>query len=129
MKLKLGVDVPENLLSDLMITAFDGHYGGCWHWSEPYGDNWLAVVGDERVWKEANILDTNDTDDDIPSRVYTVNWDTLVLGMQRIVDDGKLHSLIENIADAIFDDDGGRLDSGDVDTIVQYGLFMSEVYS
>lgn len=131
LKLKLAVDVPENVLSDLMITAFDGDYGGCWHWSEPYGDDWLVTkpTGINSDWVQATVLDNNDEDEDISSRVYKVDWSILVLGMQRIIDEDKKHPLIEAIAEAIFNDNAGGIDSGQVDTIVQYGLFMEEVYS
>lgn len=123
-KIKMEVDVPENLLGDLMDAAFDSNYGGCWHWAEPASSDWIKT-DESDTFLSAHI---QVKEDGVPGRAYTVTHDTLVKGMQHILD-GKhgdnehTRKLKESIAAAIIEDDGGMLDSIDVDGIVQFGLF------
>lgn len=129
LKLKMEVDVPEELLSDLMITAFDGTYGGC----TSYGC-FEAVSYDidpdksTGGWKAVTIREL--PEDGKPFAEHRVTWETLVLGMQRLLNKNDLRDDIrEAIQEAVFNADGGEIDAGMIDTIVQFGLFNQEKYS
>ena len=41
--IKIARDLPEEFLSDVMITAFDGGYGWSWHWFQPAAEDWLEA--------------------------------------------------------------------------------------
>lgn len=36
-------ELPEQFLSDILVTAFDGGYGWSWHWFEPATGSWLTT--------------------------------------------------------------------------------------
>jgi hypothetical protein len=135
LKIKMAVDVPENLLSEILVTAFDGDCGGCWFWAEPYmetsEDDWLKTddFATDPSWLSAKIIDKEDSS----NGPWTVDHSTLVRGMQQILDADYGHSetlrkLQGYIREAVIDDDGSMLDAYAVDTIVQLGLFTEEVY-
>lgn len=123
--LEMNVEIPEALLSDMMITAFDGDYGSCWRWCEPHGDNWFEGEKDE--WRSVLVHETVGGDD--PPKIHKVDWGVLQRGMQTIIHNDRNHSIIGRITEAVFDDDAGVLDSNDLDTIVQYGLFGKGQFS
>lgn len=45
--INIKMELPEEFLSDILITAFDGTYGWSWEWFEPVGGDWLSVKKDE----------------------------------------------------------------------------------
>lgn len=140
LKLKMNVDVPENLLSEILVTAFDGDDGGSRFWSEPHpnddDDDWIITDpfddSKDPAWKGVRIRHVEQDEDD--PTFWTVSWGTLVQGMQNILDGDfsghqGLRKLQGYIQEAVIEDDGGQLDTNAVDTIVQYGLFGNEQYS
>lgn len=129
----MQVEVPHTLLGDLMVTAFDGQYGGVWRcgWAtdvEYHIDKAEKAI--DNVWKAVTITTNYDEDlDEWPSPTVKVDWAMLVKGMQLILADEKYDgSLRKRIAQAIMDDDAGELDANDADTIVQMAVFGKEVY-
>lgn len=137
------LEVPEELLEAIMVTAFDGDYGGCWYWAQPAklddGESWLEVrhrVGrdeqtEDTAWLSAKITDAEYADPGTP--VLHVTYATLVLGMQRMLDENLTHSYWSHkapiIQQAILDSDGGMIDADLADNIVQQGLFDKQIYS
>ena len=120
--LEMRVEIPDNVLAGIMSTAFASDYGACWRWCEPAADGWLMMAEDEI--KSVTVCDPAD-----PGTKYIVGWDIIQRGMQNIVHLDRDHSIIGRITEAVFDDDADVLDSGDVDTIVQFGLFDKELYT
>ena len=144
--LKTRLEVTEEFLSDLMITAFDGQYGGCWFWATsqeialgPWletneeADRWLSAKiqkEDElELWAEAR---DNNPKAEGTAKVWHVTHQTLVLGMQRILDkneaDGGYYGTSATIRGGVAEDDAGDIDANIADSIVQMGLFGEEIY-
>lgn len=129
--LKMEVEIPEKLLGDLLVTAFDGAHGGCWFWCHSDGDyqiNERFVMDDPEnvlsIWRKVQIV-TDEEDD-----AYAVDHSNLASGMQLIMNQpkGKYNKLKALIGEAVMNDDAGVLDANDADTIVQFALFGEEVY-
>jgi hypothetical protein len=142
LKLKMEVEIPENLLDNIMVTAFDGDYGGCWHWAEPYltdsEDDYIKIapldMSDSPAWIEARIRGKEQGVHDLMPNFWVVSWETIRAGMQKIIDgDFSGHEALRRlqgyIQEAVIEDDGSLLDANAVDTIIQYGLFDNEIYS
>lgn len=139
LKLKMEVEIPRDVLNDIMETAFCLEFGGCWHWAEPamwsYEDeDWLKTETPHAItshWLEARI---KDKEAELADRTYwVVSWETLRKGMQHILDSDYSHAeayrkLQGYIRDAVIDGDTSMLDAYAVDSIVQIGLFGEEVY-
>lgn len=129
--LKMEVEIPEKLLGDLLVTAFDGVHGGCWFWC--HSDQTYSL--DERFAMDdpTNVLSTwqrvqIETDEE--NDQYAVDHGNLASGMQLIMNlpKGKYDKLKALIGEAVMNDDAGVLDANDADTIVQFALFGEEVY-
>lgn len=149
------LEIPEELLEGIMVTAFDGDYGGCWYWAQPASvpGGWLEVrhrVSDydphaeHNDWISVKIVEGseaelhNEAAEHNPSftpepNVLHVTYATLMLGMQRMLDEnlaqGHWATKAPMIQQAILDADGGMIDSDLADCIVQQGLFDKQVYS
>lgn len=134
----MNVDVPENLLSEILVTAFDGDDGGSRFWADMCetedndGVTYEYPKDGESAWKEVRIRHVEQADNDFT--YWVVSWGTLIEGMQKILDGDfsghqGLRKLQGYIQEAVIEDDGGQLDTNAVDTIVQYGLFGNEQYS
>lgn len=125
--LSMEVDIPEQVLADVMVTAFDANHGACWHWASPSEENWLKKQGDD--WFEVKIQESD-------GDKWTVNWEILQRGMTVIVSRNHSDSKFEyaeklrnRIQEAIMNDDAGVLDAVDADLIVQLGLWGKLLYS
>jgi len=135
LKLKMDVDVPENLLSEILVTAFDGEDAGCLYWAEvrDYEDgvrDWLITEFGSDNWLSVQIGDVED-DSKGP---WIVDHSVIVRGMQEILlrdyrGSQALLKLQGYIREAVIEDDGSHLDAIAVDTIIQIGLFGEEVYA
>lgn len=137
---KVKAEVPEDFLSDVLITAFDGDHGGSWFWAKPHrpapddfwvitdglptesDSRWLATYIEDREEQEEWMM-TRDPDDPDKPKVYKVTYAVLVKGIQELIDAGD-----DNIQQAVFDADAGMIDANDADSIVQQGLFGKQVY-
>lgn len=135
LKVKLELEVPERLLSDILITAFDSMYGGCfmidWCIAHSYDvtpadkengqlESWnsVTIVLDE---SEASVGDENGR--------YVVNHDVLSTGIQRMLDNQHVSQEVKDIlTSAVLDDDGGEIDAFLADSIVQNGIFGKDVF-
>lgn len=126
-------ELPAEFLGDIMVTAFDGQYGGCWYWASPNtrDGEWL-IVNDEgakasdQIWLEARIQDNED-----PDEQWMVNHDVLAKGIERILD-GTVEvgrELLGSISQAVQDTDNADIDALGADLIVQAGLFSEQVYA
>lgn len=93
--------LPEEFLSDIMITAFDGQYGWSWHWFEPVGGDWLQIKkvprggpqenDNHEYWMSARVRVKADypTGDKILDRRdgFVIDHEGLARGIQCIIDD------------------------------------------
>lgn len=130
---KAQMRVSEEFLSYLMITAFDGNYGGCWYWCEPdefriEGRHHGPANGDhEDVWLSVTVVNNMQADEKRFQRKYRVDHKILLSGIEKILGSpgAKHHDLVVS---AVADNDSGMIDSDVADTIVQLGLWREEIY-
>jgi hypothetical protein len=124
MKLKIEVDIPENVLNHAMDTALTALEA----WAAPHDpEDWIIR---NPVSGEVDSIRVKDREDEMS---YCVRQGTIRLGMQRILDRdpeefGDYSSLAERIQEAVLDDDTKMLDKDDVNSIVQFGLFGEEIH-
>lgn len=136
MLIKVEMELTEDFLSDVLVTAFDGNYGGCWYWARPADvENWLTtekdVLDDTVIWKQVFIEDKEDED----SELWRVSHNVVAKGIKRILNGNvKCHDLIAAdifnavIFNAVATRDAGGIDAEAADCIVQAGLFSDIVY-
>lgn len=125
MKIDVNLEVSEEHLSDVLITAFDGSVGGSWYWAAPGDPDWLTT-DDEGRWTGVLVVDREDPDDD----EWVVNWATVVSGMERIVSGevGIRRDLRQQVVNSVTDPENFDIDADAADCIVQAGLFNELVY-
>lgn len=120
----VNVELKPEFLSDVLITAFDGNYGGCWYWAKPADSDWLK--SDDGTWLSCWVKEKEpDEDSDI---TYLVNHTSVTLGMQRLLDratSGDSHAMW---VQAILAQDAGDLDADACDVIIQYAVFDEVKY-
>lgn len=134
---KMDVPVSDLWLSYFLDTAFDGNYGGCWHWCEPRQNGKDApyeIYKDESpggreyvksVWIQE---DNHPENSDFPGREFKVDMELVVRGLQ-VLFDGEGFKRLKEVARESIVTDEPNLDANDVDTIVQLGCFGEEVYT
>jgi hypothetical protein len=117
--IKVERELTSEFIGDILVTAFDGSYGGCWYWCRPAGDGWLTVEGDsgEDYWKEVEIYE------DEENKALVVSPDVIALGFQRAIDNNYPWAF-----EAVVSMDAGLIDSLGADVVVQLGLFGEVVY-
>ena len=121
LKIAMTKELTSDFLSDILITAFDAAYGGCWYWavpSEAAGDPWKIEDG---LWQRVYIEEREGDEEG----TYCVSHLVLADGLQRMVDAGRMDS---DIMTAISELDAGYIDADIADAIVQWGLFGKLVY-
>jgi hypothetical protein len=135
-KVTLTLDFDAEFMSDLLITAFDGQYGGCWYWAEPKPglDDWLIVekrlvegsVPDETIWRSATIREKSASLANGKKRWAVIDHAMIGRGLKRILEtpNGRYTAIKE----AIMGKDSGEIDASAVDTIIQFAVFGEEVY-
>jgi hypothetical protein len=127
-------------MSDLLITAFDGNYGGCWFWAEPKPglDDWLivekrhreqgigTVEGEDTIWRSATIREKQASLANGKKRWAVIDHAMIGRGLKRILEtpNGRYTAIKE----AIMGKDSGEIDASAVDTIIQFAVFGEEVY-
>lgn len=138
---------PE-FLSDILITAFDGQYGGCWDWAEPVPNVEWPVLGgavgnhmDEQWWLAVQVrVKTKDepTGNPVFDREdgFVIDHEALGVGLSRIINSDYLNAgngetaegLRENITAAVFEQDAGMIDAYDAQAIVQAAAFGKVIF-
>lgn len=126
------VNLTPDFLSSILITAFDGMYGGCWYWAEPSANaddsSWLTyerLDEDNAVWNTVTIIEK---DPDDKSEVMTVDHATLANGLQMVLDAAMKGESHPTWVSAILAQEAGDIDSDAADVIVQYGVFGEVKY-
>lgn len=123
-ELKLG----EQFLSDVLVTAFDGQYGGCWYWAEAYSDKAFAFTGDR--WDYVTIREKVDGEPTQPLKHWKVDHALLAKGIETLFDTGSKVSPVmrHSLREAVLAQDAGNIDASDADVLVQLAVFGEMVY-
>jgi hypothetical protein len=123
----IRMDITQEFLSDLLVTAFDGSYGGSWYWARPNIQSpeqgakyWLETDGD--LWTVCHIRDLED-----PDRKFKVDHQVLIRGIEKLFEPGVLPGR-GDIRNAVLAQDSGNIDVDAADVIVQLGCFGELVY-
>lgn len=123
--------VSEELLGDILVTAFDGDLGACWEWAAPNYDhpNGAFVIDTDKddIWTAVAIRYDDPDGDGVLEMV--VDQGRLVRAIQKILDDGVICSSWRLLEEAIFEDDAGNIDAEIADWIVQTAVFGRQVYA
>ncbi len=120
----LSVDLESEFLSDILITAFDKSYGGCWYWAIPAIEDWLKTddlldsMG-SRLWWSVYIAEREDSS----GNQWTVTRGSVLLGIQRAIEE-----VYPGVAQAVIEGDAGQFDATLADVIIQYAVFGKLVY-
>lgn len=119
------INVTKQTVEDILVTAFDGSYGGAWYWIDKYVkyDN-LGNRTEASTWDNilAGGISEIKPEDDSVTRV--MNLEKFLIGLEMwLTKHGTDRSLVEE--DTI---DPGQIDAGDADNIVQYAIFGELIY-
>lgn len=143
--IKVDRDLDKEFISNVLITAFDGNYGGCWDWAKPAGRFWLTseqrdepgrMDPDESYWTAAHIRTKEETgvaslDARQEKGWFTVNAECIRVGIQKILDQDT-HALIRSdLRDQIYRsvlEGDADIDADATDCIVQIGLFGRMIF-
>lgn len=132
-KLRGTIELDDEFVSNILITAFDGSVGGCWYWAAPAHDDWLTVLrkGDphpdggtciDDLWTKVVVIDKEEPD----GPQHVVSAETIAESFNKQIEMGD-----EWARDAfgwLIDQDEADIDANDADTIVQIAIFGSVVY-
>ncbi len=124
--------LPDGFLSDVLITAFDGSYGGCWYWAKPdlrRNDGRWLTTGPDGTWQSCLITLDPEGSTSCAERLMQeagvlVNHDVIAQGITKALADGRYPSINE----AVLTVDAGCIDADDADVIVQLAVFGEVVY-
>lgn len=146
---RLNYPLTETLLSDILITAFDGTYGSAWMWFEPaplVGQSWLTTKNAEghtstdNPWMSVRIrlrpgyetghalFDTREG--------YVIDHKSLAGAITRILNDDYLDAspaetaggVKRYVMSAVLEDDAGDIDAEVADCIAQVAAFGKVIF-
>lgn len=139
--LRVEVTPEKQFWSDLMVTAFDGQYGGCWYWATPANDNWLhteaMVAGHdvENLWTATDIKLKEPLGDPLMDQMfndgYRVTWHTLCWGFKYALRGTDAYGQPAGYSDlqkAMLQQDPGEVDADAIDVLVQMGVFGQVIF-
>lgn len=144
-------------VSDCLVTAFDGHYGGCWDWAEPQTGSWLTLhhkddcprvteqwhtvppkclCRSDALWVSCAVrrregYDTGSkTLDSLSQDGFVVDAHVLQIGIQRIISRATeiRKDLEEQVLDSVLGGDAD-IDAHAIDCVVQAGYFGKVIWS
>ncbi len=141
-QIKVERELDDEFVSDVLVTAFDGSYGGCWYWadSKRVDENqgpWGYVSEEEGAdWAFVNITlqqgdDTgNKVLDAMMQKGVRVDGEAIRVGIQRIMDGdvGVSDDIRNHIVRGVLEGDAGEIDAIGADCIVQAGVFGELIY-
>lgn len=136
-KIEIEVPVTDEFIGDILVTAFDGAYGGCWYWAKSGRLDWPELKDGQ--WATVYIkFDTDCCPSPMQRTVYRqmvasggvkVDQETVTVGIARILaDEGYPQSFRDRIRIAVQNLDAGEIDANDADCIIQEGLFGKQIY-
>ena len=135
---KMDVEIPHNLLADIMCTAVESGPGSVWYWARSISEYIKserdhAMYNDAYYWFKIVIMDDDgmpELDEDGNMQVHKVEYQDIVKGLQFVLDQtGEVWDNWKRIImEAIIEDDASMIDSDLADDLVQFGLFGKKVY-
>lgn len=140
----ISIDIPVSLapdfLGDILVTAFDGQYGGCWYWAGSGEKPWPEIQKDSANWETVYIkFDVEDCPTeaqiaqyvkDIATGGVKVGVEEISVGIARILtSEDYSDGLKARVREACVESDAGEIDANDADCIVQEALFGKQVYA
>lgn len=126
-RLRGKIPLTKEFISNVLITAFDGNYGGSWYWAAPANDDWLTTErenGDTK-WVSVTIIDKEDGDDPYLA-THTVSGLNIADGLTAMLEMGG--EWARDVFGWLVDQDDADIDAEAADQIVQFALFNSIVY-
>jgi hypothetical protein len=126
-KVKLERELTDEFLGDILVTVFDGNYGGCWYWADWTQDTGQRIQSIGTRWLGVEIVVKDDTS---PRTIYMVDYNMLTKGIQALLNrDAFADSTFpDHLVSAILEMDSGEIDGDLADVIVQMGLFEEVRY-
>lgn len=136
-QIRVTRELDDEFIGDVLVTAFDGSYGGCWEtWAEPMHEKteqWphdrMLTLDEDENWTAVHIR-CSDTDGLTATEIglvtdgIVVNAEAIRVGIQRILDDNIVNSEIRDyVVRAVLEHDAGDIDATAADCIVQAGVF------
>lgn len=120
--MKIEVELTDEFIDSVLVTAFDGSYGGCWYWCRPFGWNWVTT-DEEKLWLSCRVQDSED------DHVFTVDRAAVERGIKRILSGevGIRSDLHAQVAESVSSGDPD-IDADAADCIVQAGVLGKLVY-
>jgi len=125
-KVTVSVNVTDKLVSDLLMTAFDSHYGSANYWA-----NYLSREGNnasdilDEIWYSVKFREPDEAD-----TIHEVNVDKVVEAISKILNNEVQAAdyLVEYLRQAVANDDSGYADGDVADVVVQVATFGNIVY-
>jgi len=125
-KVNISVDITEKLASDILMTAFDSHYGSSNYWASlvSIDNNGASDILDE-IWYSVKF-----TEPDEPDTNYVVDGNKIVSAISKILNNEVEAApyIVEYLQQAVANDDAGYADGDVADVIVQVASMGEIVY-
>lgn len=144
-KINTEVELTEDFVGDILVTAFDGNYGGSLFWANwsrradalqtitnrPDHTGFLDVW--EAVWIKFNV---EESCSGMMKRVYEammtkgglkIDADMVAAGIMVAMSKGSA-SIQKSLLLALAEQDASSIDSGLADSIIQFAVFGEQVY-
>jgi hypothetical protein len=124
----INMNITERMVSDILITAFDGHYGACHYWAtvDKIVTNDAEDLLDE-VWYSAVIRD-NEAEEDA---LITIDEKSIIRGIEGLLTASSSLGLSigQSLMKAIATNDAGYIDGDVADCVVQIAALGQVTYS
>ena len=124
----INMNITERMVSDILITAFDGHYGACHYWAtvDKIVTNDAEDLLDE-VWYSAVIRD-NEAEEDA---LITIDEKSIIRGIEGLLTASSSLGLGigQSLMKAIATNDAGYIDGDVADCVVQIAALGQVTYS
>lgn len=133
--INVSVNLGDEFISDVLVTGFDGGYGGCWYWAETAPTKWVGednephsgaykTRGDDE-WLGVHV---KRREEDEPGR--WVDKEVIRRGIQSLIakEIPLRDDLYKHLTAGVLEHDAGEIDADVADCIVQAGLFNELVY-
>lgn len=122
MRITIDREFSSKTLGDILVTAFDGDYGGSWYWAEPAEENWLKTQGDE--WSSVHVKEQESSTEQ--ERTFVITHETVLKGIQKLFEPEVLPGRSDIRKELL--DETPAPDADQSDVIIQLGLFGEVIY-
>jgi hypothetical protein len=129
-QVSINLNITESLVSNILITAFDGYYGACHYWAtvDKIIKNDAEDLLDE-VWYSAIIREREGEEDDVT--LITVDAKNIIRGIEGLLATSSSLGLSigQELLKAITTNDAGYIDADVADCVVQIAALGQVTYS